>query len=524
MDVFSISFFIIISIFWFFIVFKNLLFWIYLWQLKEYHIGRFLAHFLTYQGKRIILHPLLGFKIILAILFFFSSYLFYVSPLILFIFYFSLTLLLLLRKNIKRPVLTKKTIFLIIAGFFLLVSFPFIIFLLLENIFWMVFFLLIFDIFTPDITSLIVLIFQPLTVFFRRRIIKKATKKINDNPDLITIGITGSYGKSSVKEFLSTILSQEFNVLKTKKNENSEMGVSRLILNNLKNNHQVFVCEMGAYNKGGIKLLANIVKPKIGIVTGVNEQHLATFGSMKNLLSAEGGEELIVSLPKEGMSFFNEENKYCLDLFKKTKIKDKFLYGTTDIRAENIRIKKDSLSFEIKNEERLLVDLNLIGKHNITNILGAVLCAQKIGIKKENIKKGLLKITEKQSAIKLVKRENDFDVLDSSYSSNPEGVLADLEHLNLWEGKKIVVMPCLIELGKLSDKIHKKIGRKINEVCDLAIITTKDRFKEIKKEVGGKAVFLNNYKEIAEKIEKEAGKNDVVLLEGRVPSGLSKIL
>ena len=90
--------------------------------------------------------------------------------------------------------------------------------------------------------------------------------------------------------------------MKTKEHQNSEVGISQCILNDLEPKHQIFICEMGAYNRGGIKLLASIAKPKIGILTGINEQHLATFGSLENIIKTKY--EVIESLPSDGLAIF----------------------------------------------------------------------------------------------------------------------------------------------------------------------------------------------------------------------------
>jgi len=518
-----------VGVFWFIVVFKNVLFWLFLWQLKNYHLGRFFSHFRTHKGKKVLFHPLLAVKIVLIVLFFLSNIVFLFFPLILFVFYFSMTLLFLksfVGRRIKKPVLTKKTTILLFANTLVVLVYPIVLFLLIENMFWVFLGLLIFDIFTPDIVSLIVLILQPLTIIFRKKEIKEATEKIKENRRLITVGITGSYGKSSTKEFLSAILSEKFNILKTRANENSELGISRCILKDLKKEHQVFVCEMGAYSKGGIKLLSDIVKPKIGILTGINEQHMGTFGSQKKIIKAKY--ELVESLPNNGLALFNGDSEYCLDLFKKTKKPPKLLYSkqkevlgiNSDIWAENVKVKKDSIFFTLKTkEESVDLEVDLVGKENIENILSSVLCARELGMEMESIKRGIRKIKKNR-----LKKGKGFDVLDSSYSSNPRGVISNLEHLRLWEGKKIVVMPCLIELGNSSKEIHREIGKKINEICDLAVITTKDRIKEIQKFANGKVLFINDSEKIANKIFEIAEKGDVILLEGRVPEKLSDYL
>ncbi|HOK00806.1 MAG TPA: cyanophycin synthetase, partial [Candidatus Pacearchaeota archaeon] len=131
-----------------------------------------------------------------------------------------------------------------------------------------------------------------------------------------------------------------------------------------------------------------------------------------------------------------------------------------------------------------------------------------------------------QGSIHLFETKSGLNILDSSYSANPDGVIADLNYLSIYPRKKIIIMPCLIELGKVSKEIHQKIGRKIGEVCDLSIITTKDRYEDIKKgaiESGMKEeniIFDENTDTILKRIKNFVSVGDVVLIEGRVSKEL----
>ena len=311
--------FFLFSFLWFIRTTKAILFYLYLWQLKEYHVGRFLDHFRTEKGRKLLLNPLNVIKIILLLSFPAYPLLLLFSVFVLYILEFLKTIFDFLRKQLKRPVFTLKAAFLISAALVFESAFLFVLLQNIkdiENIVWFIFWLLIFDILTPMISSLIVLIFQPLAVLQRNRIIKKAKIKRGQFKNLLVVGITGSYGKTSTKEFLAAILSEKFKILKTKEHQNSEVGVSLCILNDLRPEYEIFICEMGAYSRGGIKLLCGIAKPKIGIITGINEQHMATFGSQKNIIKTKY--ELIESLPEDGMAFFNAKNKYCLELYNKT--------------------------------------------------------------------------------------------------------------------------------------------------------------------------------------------------------------
>lgn len=540
---------------------KQILFWVYLWQLKQYHVGRFLAHFKTENGKKLILQPLQIFKTFLFVaaficaLFFKGNYLLILSPL-LFLLYFLESLLYfkkIFSGKTKNPKLTKKTGFLISISLLIFIVYPFIIWVISKNIFWFTLAILILDILLPVIVSIVILLFQPLADYYRLSLQKKAKEKIKNFKNLTIIAITGSYGKTSTKEYLTTILSSRFKVLSTKEHQNTEIGIPLCILNNLKPEHEIFIVEMGAYDKGTIKRICGFVKPEIGIITGVNAQHLSLFGSMENLLSAEGGRELLQSLPTDGLLVVNGENEYCMDLYKKADIRkvaykldekvSSFVsssarsYGrtkkTSDGQMKNIDIRKNFASFSI-NDVDFKVDV--LGRHNVLNLLGAILVAKELGMSLKEIEKASQRITEKSSSFKVIKNKDGLFIINSTYSSNPDGVIADLEYLKLYSGRKIIVMPCLIELGGMAKEVHQKIGKKISEVCDLAIIATKEYYQDIKKaveigslpkavEIGSLPIFLiENPKEIVAKIKEFCQTGDVVLLEGRLPKEMIDLL
>ncbi len=560
--------YILLSVLWFIWIAKYLLFWLYLWQLKEYHIGRFIDHFNTNKGKKLLLDIGQFFKFIFLIVFVFDNngLFYYLLPVLILVYLgeFFIVFRSILNKTIKKPVETLKSLFLTIILFFAVVLYS--IWTLNYVGAFQIILLISFDILVPIIVSIVVLFFQPFFVIIRGNILKKADKKIKKIRDfenypnkLKVIAITGSYGKTSTKEFLATILSEKFKVLSTSEHQNSEIGIANCILQDLKPDCQIFIAEVGAYNKGKVKEVCSILNPQIGIVTGVNEQHLALFGSLKNLLLAEGGGELAESLYKrsskdsQGVLFVNGDNKHCLNLYKRTGKLQRKIYSlsskviNSNIWAEDIEIGKDFISFVAvmkkttftkgsgEAREMAFFKINVLGKQNVQNLLGAILVAKELGMTFDEISEACKNISQKFSGMVLKQEKHGINIIDSSYSSNPDGVLADLDYLKVFEGKKVIIMPCLIELGKKSVEIHEKIGNKIGEVCDLAIITSKDRFEDLKRGAieagmkernilcipdGGQAKAKDIYSMIM--LFCKAG--DTVLLEGRVSTELIKLL
>jgi UDP-N-acetylmuramoyl-tripeptide--D-alanyl-D-alanine ligase len=564
--------FLLLLIFWFLCQKKSVLFWFYLWQLKECHWKRFLDHFRTEKGKRIFKNRLFVLKtiflVLLLILIFrepFPEFLRGVGFWAVFFLFFLeglKTVKDFFQKSLKKPLFTKKIILLSFSFLLLTLVFgTFAFWQFQDNKILFVISLLIFNILTPLFVSFFILGFEPITLIYQKRLIKKAKEKREKMKNLIVIGITGSYGKTSTKEFLAKILSQKYKVLKTKKHINAEVGIAKTILSDLGPEHQVFIAEIGAYEKGKIKQVCKMLQPQIGILTGLNEQHLATFGSMENIIVGEGF-ELIGMLPEDGTAVMNWDNQLIKSKIKshcrqrrrgaladvgegggrvgvpgglqsKWQVKIQKFYSLKEkanLWAEDIEIEREKISFRVFSEDgdSAFFEVNLIGGHNVSNILGASLVAhEKFGFSLVKIAEICEEFGPEPGTMILKKGRGGLNIIDSTYSANPDGVISALDYLKVWPGKKVIVMPCLIELGSASKRVHKEIGRKIAEVCDLAIITTKDRLREIKEgavERGmreGNILFIENPQEIFEKIKNFNQPDDIILLEGRVPSNLA---
>lgn len=505
---------------------KNILFYLYLWQLKEYHVGRFIDHFRTEKGKKVLLNYIVFAKIIcliiLAIYVFFGFshpyFIFLVSAFVAIIYALeSINFLLAVwRNSFKRPIFTKKSILLVIVALASEVVFFYWTAAMSKNIYVLIFWMIFFDIWLPVIVSAIVLFFQPFVVLMRKIVLRRAKNKLSKNKNLKVIGITGSFGKTSTKEFLATILESKYKVLKTKAHQNSEIGIASCILTELKPEHEIFIVEMGAYNKGKIREVSDIVRPEIGIITGTNEQHLALFGSIENLISAEGGIELAEYLPKNSLLIVNADSR-LISAIKSRMPKDREKIFVSLNMAENIFIEPKCVSFSAKGAN---FKVNVAGAFNIVNILMAIEVALKLKLSLNEISESAKNIKMEQGSINVIENKNGVVFLDSSYSANPDGVIADLDYLNVYSQKKILIMPSLIELGPATKEAHQRIGKRISEVCDLAIITTKDSFKDIKDGAGNfnELYLIENPQKAVEKINEFCQRGDAVLFEGRIPT------
>ena len=436
---------------------KSALFWIYILQVKEYRLDRFLAEYGSL--KTIVKFWIFGGG-----------------------------------RKLYVPVWTVKTILVLLISSFplILFSFPAVYNSLSVPVYILLYFL-------PPLSVIATVFILSLPIYVvRQHLYRSAEKRVCRVKGLIAIGITGSYGKSSTKEFLSQLLSKKFKVAKTPDNINTEIGISRFILKNLKPDDEILIAEMGAYRSGEIKKMCEIVRPKIGILTGISEQHLALFGSREALKNAKY--ELMDSLPHDGLAVFNGENPHCLELAHKWK-GNKILY---------------------RNAYNPRPDLPA---HYGLNIRGAIEVAKYLGMTEGEIAEAVGKIRLGERMIKSFVGRNGACIIDDTYSANPDGAFAALDYLSRQSQKnKIVIMPCLIELGNAARDIHKKIGELLYKNCNFGIITTPAYFQAIKDAAGGKAILETNPEKVVELLDTKANSETAILLEGRLPEIIIKYL
>lgn len=366
----------------------------------------------------------------------------------------------------------------------------------------------------------------PIEKLIRNKYINQAKKILADMPNLIVIGVTGSYGKTSVKNFLERTLSSKYEVLSTPKNYNTTMGVVKTIRENLKPIHQIFICEMGATNVGDIKEICDIVKPKFGVITAIGPQHLQSFKTIDNIIKTKF--ELADSVRKNGgVTFLNYNNEYIMNKEKEGNI---ITYGVNnpdlDYNSYNLRSSTQGLSFTMfdkKNNEEIEFKTKLIGKHNIINLTAAIAVANYLGITLKSLIPHIRKIESVRHRLQLISRDN-FNIIDDSYNSNPVSSKSAIDTLAEFEGTKIIVTPGLIELGEDEEKYNFELGQYMTKYCDYIFLVNSKSTKFvldgiIDKNFNKDKVFSVNIPcEAIQQISRlNTGKKITVLLENDLP-------
>ena len=272
----------------------------------------------------------------------------------------------------------------------------------------------------------------PIEALIRRHYLRDAQKKLEAYPDLIKIGITGSYGKTSTKFILAAILSEKYSVCVPPSSYNTPMGLTRVIREGLKKEHQVLLAEMGAKHKGDIEELVELVHPRYGIITSVGPQHLETFGDIQTVAATKY--ELISGLPKDGIAFFPDDAGICKQLYDKTTMEKRLFAledeGECDLFASDISCGTEGSSFIVRFRDgtSLSATTKLLGKHNILNCLACISLCDNYNIDKKYIKSALFKFTGAHRRFEFKGKLNDARIYDD-YGHHPTEIMATAKSL-----------------------------------------------------------------------------------------------
>jgi len=342
-----------------------------------------------------------------------------------------------------------------------------------------IFAMLILYLFSPLWAIIVNFINKPIEKAVNRHFINDAKKILKSCPDLKIIGVTGSYGKTSVKYYLNTLLKAKYNVLMTPESYNTPMGVVMTIRNSLKATHEIFICEMGAKKVGEIKEICDIVYPHHGVITSIGPQHLETFKSLENVKSTKF--ELAEALPKGGLLFLNGDDENVTGYNKN---KDAITYSLKngDYTAFDISVSEKGTTFSVKapNGDVGSFTTKLIGEHNVLNITGAVAIAHTMGVSMTELKPQVRKLECVPHRLQLIDKGNAL-IIDDAYNSNPSGTKAALNTLSLITGFKILVTPGMVELGEKQEECNFEFGSNAAKVCDYVVLVGKRQTESIQK-------------------------------------------
>lgn len=342
----------------------------------------------------------------------------------------------------------------------------------------------------------------------------------------IVIGVTGSYGKTSTKEYIAHILSGRYKVLATPKSFNTVMGICITVNNELDPNlgYQYFVVEMGAYIRGEIRRICNLTHPQIGVVTAIGPQHLERFGSLENIVEAKY--ELVKALPADGVGVFNADDLQVLAMAERgyPSMRYQVSYNNTpnaQLVAQHIQHTLDGLVFEVidqQTQETRAFRTPLVGLHNVTNILLAASVARHLGMSLGEIALRVATLQPAEHRLKRTLLPNGITVLDDAYNTNPIGAISALEVLNLHQsGRRVLITPGMVELGPLQAEENEKLGQAAPNYCTDIILVGSEQTAPIQQGIRSTDFDLSRLqvmatvKEAIEWYQQELKQGDAVL-------------
>lgn len=314
---------------------------------------------------------------------------------------------------------------------------------------------------------------QPFENARNQRFVDDAARMLREMPSLTRVGITGSYGKTSSKMLLGRVLSEARYTLVTPDSYNTPMGITLTVRNHLKPIHQVFVAEMGARQRGDIKELCDIVQPQIGIVTAIGPQHLETFKTVEAV--ADTKFELIDSLPEDGLAVLNVDDAMIAARVDKVRAQVA-TYGIDSIEADytakDIVFTPQGMDFVVRTADgrEQPMHTQLLGRHNVYNILAACAVADHLGLSFAEISRAVAQAPPVEHRL-VLKRAGGFTIIDDAFNSNPAGSKAAVDVLAAMPGgRKMIITPGMVELGSKQYELNRDFAAYCAAKLDFVVI------------------------------------------------------
>lgn len=324
-------------------------------------------------------------------------------------------------------------------------------------------------------------------------------KKYIDKP---LIGVTGSVGKTTTKELIGNIFKTKYNILKTRKNYNNEIGVS-LMLSEIKDKHDIIILELGMNHLGEIKKLSKLCKPTTGVITNIGTAHIGNLKTQENILKAKL--EIIKGM-KKGDLIINGSDFYLNRIKPKKNIS---IIKTNEKDINNIFL-NEKLNFDIKiNNNTYNINFNIPNKYLIENILLAIKVGIIYQIPMNNIIKAINNFKSPDNRSEIINLKNNITLINDTYNASLESIKSGLSMLENIKKEKLAIIGDVLEVGDSYELIYKQIEKEILKIENINLITVGTYTKIIN--IG---IHLNNNEEIIEYLNKKELNNTTILLKG----------
>ncbi|MCW8840077.1 MAG: UDP-N-acetylmuramoyl-tripeptide--D-alanyl-D-alanine ligase [Gammaproteobacteria bacterium] len=338
------------------------------------------------------------------------------------------------------------------------------------------------------------------------------------------VAVTGSNGKTTVKEMCAAILAQAGRTLSTRGNLNNEIGVPLTLLR-LEKGHDFGVIELGANHPGEIAYLTGLVKPQVAIITNAGPAHLEGFGTIEGVAHAKG--EIYQGLSDDGVAVINADDAYA-DLWRELTIRHRTLsFGLERPADIGVRGMGDLHGSELEVLTPLgefHLSLPLPGRHNIMNALAAIGAAIALGIELEVIAAGLNNMVPVGGRLQIRDGINGATILDDSYNANPSSMHAGLEVLAGCDGERYLAMGDMGELGEQADVLHRQVGIDARELGIDRLYATGRMSRYASEAFGENGFFFSQQQQLIDALLAQLNNNTTVLVKGSRSSHMERVV
>jgi UDP-N-acetylmuramoyl-tripeptide--D-alanyl-D-alanine ligase len=382
----------------------------------------------------------------------------------------------------------------------------------------------------PWAVTLAARVLRPMEAAVARKFLAEAGRRMRGYPGRV-IGVTGSYGKTTTKFIVADLLASRYRVLKTPAGVNTTMGITRIIREELSDEHEVFVVEVSTYGPGEIREVCDILRPSLGILTAVGVQHLERFGTPEAI--AEAKYELLAALPPGGTAVVNADDPACLTLADRARSDGKrvVLYGLDGgqgdlaIHGTDLQVSARGTRFRVVTEagEREAYETRLLGRWNISNILAGLAAGRECGLTLAAMREAVAKLTPAPRRLEIREEGGIIRILDVA-NANPRGAQMALEVLAQFSGgSRILITPGMVELGPIEAEENRRFGEAAAAVCDYVILVGPRQTRPIREGLirrdfpADRILTVRHADEVADRLAGIVRPGDILLFENRLP-------
>jgi UDP-N-acetylmuramoyl-tripeptide--D-alanyl-D-alanine ligase len=359
-----------------------------------------------------------------------------------------------------------------------------------------------------------------------RRAFGAMARAWRENFEIPVIAVTGSAGKTTVKELIAAILGTSRKICVTEGNLNNDIGVP-LILMRLAADDEALVVELGANHAGEIANLGRLVEPTVAVITNAGAAHLEGFGSIAGVAAAKG--ELIDCLPADGVAVLNADDAFFGEWRRRAGARRVLSFGFAagaDVRLlGDVADVGDGTRFTIGMADGESIDilLPLPGRANCANALAAAAAASAAGASHDEIRRGLKSVRPVKGRLNRVRGQHGSTLIDDSYNANPSAARAALDYLSERPGTRIFVLGDMLELGPRARELHREVGEYARGRCD-RLVTVGDLAAAAAEAFGGERARFADVDQAARALRAALGPDVTVLIKASRSMGLERLV